>query len=257
MFGRLDRVVPLTVSAVLLLAAVAWLTLVLQAGALPMSPAGHGMPSGGDAAAFLASWAVMMAAMMLPSAAPMIGLYAGMHRNSARREGAVPPWVFTSVYLAVWTMVGVPVYLVTVAVATLAEQSTSAAAALPYAVAAVLLGAGAYQLSPLKRTCLRACRSPLSFLMAGWRPGRMGTVRLALAHAAYCVGCCWALMAVLVAAGAMGVRWVLLVAALVLMEKVMPAGELTARVGGAALVLLGILVVANPDLAAILRGGGM
>ncbi len=257
MFGRLDRAVPLTASVVLLLAGVAWLTLLLQAGAPPMSAAEHGMPSAGDAAAFLASWAVMMAAMMLPSAAPMIGLYAGMHRDSARREGAVPPWVFTSVYLAVWTMVGVPVYLVTVAVAALAEQNPSAAAALAYAVAAVLLGAGVYQLSPLKRTCLRACRSPLSFLMAGWRPGRMGTVRLAIAHAAYCVGCCWALMAVLVAAGAMGVRWVLLVAALVVAEKVMPAGELTARLGGAALVLLGILVVANPDLAAILRGGGM
>lgn len=258
-FTRLDRAVPLSAAAVLLIAAAAWLALVREAGmgTMTMTVRDAGPLSIVGAVAFLTSWVVMMTAMMLPSAAPMVALYARMHKELSRQGGAVPPAVFTLVYLAVWALFGVPVYAAGGVVSVVADASPAARAALPYGVAAVVLVAGVYQLSPLKRTCLRACRSPLSFLMGRWQPGRAGTLRLALAHAAYCVGCCWALMAVLVAAGAMGLYWVLLVAAFVLAEKVIPAGERTARLGGVALVLLAILLLAQPDLAPVLRGQGM
>jgi Predicted metal-binding integral membrane protein (DUF2182) len=137
------------------------------------------------------------------------------------------------------------------------RTSPTAGALLPYGVAGVLLAAGAYQFSPLKRVCLRACQSPLSFLMTRWRSGYGGTLRLGLAHAGYCVGCCWGLMAVLVAAGAMGLRWVLLIAVAVFAEKRLPRGQRIAWAVGAALIVLGLAVVVRPDLAAALRGQGM
>ena len=104
----------------------------------------------------------------------------------------------------------------------------------------ILLAAGAFQLSPLKQVCLRACRSPLAFLLGHWRAGRRGSLALGWSHAVYCLGCCWALMLVLVAAGAMGLRWVLLIAAVVAAEKLLPGGEWFARAAGGALLLLGV-----------------
>jgi predicted metal-binding membrane protein len=131
------------------------------------------------------------------------------------------------------------------------------AASLPYALAGVLIGTGAYQFTALKQSCLRACRTPLSFLMARWRSGYGGTLRLAAAHAGYCVGCCAALMVVLVAAGAMSLPWVLLIAAIVSVEKLVPRGDHIARLVGVGFVVLGIAVAIDPDLAALLRGSAM
>jgi len=123
----------------------------------------------------------------------------------------------------------------------------------PYAIAAVLIGAGAYQFTAAKRVCLRQCRTPLMFLANRWRPGLTGAISVGFAHAGYCVGCCWALMVVLVAAGSMGLPWVLLIAVVVLVEKVVPRGEWTARLGGGLLIALGIVVAVHPALAATLR----
>jgi predicted metal-binding membrane protein len=120
---------------------------------------------------------------------------------------------------------------------------------LPYTVAAVLVGAGIYQFTPLKRACLRVCRNPLSFLWGRSHAGYRGTLALGAEHAAYCVGCCWGLMVVLVAAGAMALNWVLLIAVVVLLEKLVPRGVLVARVTGIALVILGVAVALHPDLA--------
>lgn len=255
MFWRRDRTISLTGAGLIAAAALAWVAVAGRAGAAEMGLTGSATLSVVGAVEFLVGWGVMMAAMMLPSAVPMIALYGAIHRGLAGKgDGAPPTALFALVYLMVWLLVGVPVYAAGLALMALAEASPAAAGLLPYGVAAVLVVAGLYQLSPLKRTCLHACRSPLSFLMARWRPGSLGALRTALAHAVYCVGCCWALMAVLVAAGAMGLHWVLLIAALVFAEKVLPAGETTARIGGAALILLGVLVMAQPTLAAILRG---
>ena len=130
-------------------------------------------------------------------------------------------------------------------------------AALPYGVAASLLAAGVYQFTPLKETCLRQCRSPLDFLMQRWRPGALGAFRLGVEHGAYCAGCCWGLMAVLVVAGAMSLPWVALLTLVIFAEKLLPASRWTVRLVGGVLVGLGIMVALRPEGAMLLRGGGM
>jgi len=266
--GR-ERGTLITVAAVVGLSIVAWGLVIgdaLRAGPSSMHAASDtmggmsmtassGAASAAAALAFLFAWGVMMAAMMLPSATPMIGLYGAIHRNADRTEqGGVATALFAIVYVLAWLLFGVPVYGAQVAVNALVDAAPTFASVLPYTIAVVLAVAGAYQFSPLKIVCLRACRSPLGFLMARWRAGHLGTLRLALTHAVYCIGCCWALMIVLVAAGAMGLHWVLLIAALVAAEKLVPGGVVVARLTGAALVALGILVAVNPGLVAALRG---
>ena len=139
------------------------------------------------------------------------------------------------------------------AVAAATGASSTIARLLPYGVALALLAAGIYQFTPLKSRCLTVCQIPLGFLMGHWRPGAVGTLRMALDHSLYCLGCCAGLMVVLVAAGAMSLPWALLIAAVVLAEKALPAGAWTARTAGVALVLLGVFVVVEPGLAATLR----
>ena len=265
--GR-DRASLITAVAVIGLGLVAWVGVIADASMAgmpgmeaPPSAMDHGDMADGtgssvmSAAAFLVAWGVMMAAMMLPSAAPMIALYGAIHRHSGRTgQGGISVVAFSLLYLVAWLLFGVPVYGAQLAVDALVESSPAVAGLLPYALASVLIVAGAYQLSPLKTVCLRACRSPLGFLMARWRAGCLGTLRLGVAHALYCIGCCWALMVVLVAAGAMGLHWVLLVAALVALEKLAPGGVVVARAAGAALVVLGLLVAVEPSLYGVLRG---
>jgi predicted metal-binding membrane protein len=246
-----DRVTVLTSVVLLLIAAAAWASVVrssLQGDDMMMTMPMPATPA--DGLAFVASWGVMMTAMMLPSALPMISLYGATQRGPAG-EGThgVPVALFVLVYLSVWAASGVPVYFAHTLLMTLAGS------AFAYAIAAILLAAGAFQLSPLKQVCLRACRSPLAFLLGHWRAGRRGSLALGWSHAVYCLGCCWALMVVLVAAGAMGVRWVLLIAAVVAAEKLLPGGEWLARAAGGALLLLGATVALRPDLVMVLRGG--
>lgn len=265
--GR-ERGTIITVIAVVGLSIVAWVAVIADAmraggmsmdssstmGDMAMADAG-GAPSAPAALAFLIAWGVMMAAMMLPSAAPMIGLYGAIHRNADRTgQGGIATGLFALVYVLAWLLFGVPVYGVQVAVTMLADAAPALSGVLPYAIAVILALAGAYQLSPLKIACLRACRSPLGFLMARWRPGYLGTARLALTHALYCIGCCWALMVVLVAAGAMGLHWVLLIAALVAAEKLAPGGVVVARLAGVVLLVLAILLAINPGIVVALRG---
>jgi predicted metal-binding membrane protein len=172
-------------------------------------------------AAFLAGWALMMTAMMLPSAAPLVRVY------GRRGRGAL-----VLGYLLVWALTGLPVY----AVASAADLMN-----VPHVAAALVLAvAGAYQFTPLKNVCLRSCRSPLDFIALRW--GR-GPFRLGVEHGAYCVGCCWALMAVLVGAAAMDLTVAALIAAVVFAEKVLPAGEWTVRLVGTALFGAAIVVL--------------
>jgi len=246
-----DRVTILTSVALLLIAAAAWVSVVRSSlGGDDMMMTMPMPATVADGLAFVVSWGVMMTAMMLPSALPIISLYGATQRSSAgtARKG-VPAAVFALVYLALWAASGVPVYFVHTLLMTLAGSTFA------YAVAVILLAAGTFQLSPLKQVCLRACRSPLGFLLGHWRAGLRGSLALGWSHAVYCLGCCWALMLVLVAAGAMGLRWVLLIAALVAAEKLLPGGEWFARAAGGALLLLGATVALRPDLVTVLRGG--
>src|SRR5207248_1477740 len=133
-------------------------------------------------------------------------------------------------YFGFWALTGIPIYFASVGL------SAVSARALAYGIAGVLVVAGVFQLSPSKQMCLRHCRSPLAFLLGHWREGWRGGLAMGAAHALYCLGCCWALMLVLVVAGAMGLIWVLLVAAVVAAEKLLPRGEWIARTTGVALV---------------------
>jgi predicted metal-binding membrane protein len=244
----------LTGLALLAVAVPSWLFVVRDARNMTMAMPGASA-SLAEGVAFTARWGVMMAAMMLPSAAPMVLLYRTVRRRLASEHGdrAIPPWAFAAVYLLLWLATGVPVYLASVAVAGASARWPAAGSAMPYAVAAVLAAAGLYQLTGAKRACLRHCESPLGLLMRRWRSGYAATLRLAASHAGYCVGCCWGLMAILVAAGAMSVPWVLAIAAVVFAEKVLPGGGRTARVVGVALLALAVAVALRPELAGTMR----
>jgi predicted metal-binding membrane protein len=212
-------------------------------------------PGIAEGATFVLQWGIMMVAMMLPSAAPMILLYQTVQRRLATdgSERAIPAWLFGATYVVLWTLSGIPVYGGYVAATALTMCCTWFSRVAPYAVAGALIAAGAYQLTSLKRACLAQCESPLSFLMTRWRSGYGATLALATKHALYCIGCCWALMLILVAAGMMGIWWVTGIAAVVFFEKVIPGAQRTATVVGAALIALGLVVVWRPELVAALR----
>lgn len=244
-------------SALLAVTVLAWVSVVRDAESMSLVAPGAS-PSVAEAAAFCAQWGIMMAAMMLPSAAPMILLYRTVSRRlSAEGDRVIPVALFTIVYLLLWTLFGLPVYGAYLAVAALAGRWPSLEAAIPYVLAGVLAAAGLYQLSHIKRTCLRHCESPLGFLMLRWRSSRVATLRLAAQHAGYCIGCCWGLMVILVTAGAMSLPWVLGISMVVFAEKLLPRGWWVAQVVGLGLIVLAIAVVLHPELAGALRGQSM
>jgi predicted metal-binding membrane protein len=246
---RLDPATFALGSALLVVSAWSWLE--VWRGAHAMQGMSGMTPAASAPAVFVLEWGVMMAAMMLPSASPAILLYGTVRRRlAAGGEKAVPAPVFAMTYLLLWTLLGIPVYAASVLASSLGADTPRA---LPYGVAAVLAIAGLYQLTPFKHRCLAACDSPLSFFMTRWRSGYVATAGLAARHALYCVGCCWALMVVLVAAGAMGIWWVTAIALVVFLEKCVPHGRLTARLVGITLLLLSAAVLGHPGLAAIFR----
>jgi predicted metal-binding membrane protein len=200
----------------------------------------------GGAAVFVAVWTVMMAAMMLPAAAPMILIFAAAQARR-EREAAVPTWIFTAGYLLVWLAAGLLVYFLVQIGSDLATRLTSAdrASWAPLALGATLVLAGLYQFTPIKRVCLTHCRSPFAFVAQYWRDGRAGALQMGLRHGGYCLGCCWALFAVMVAAGVMSLAWMLLLALVVFVEKVLPQGRRAAPMIGVALVVLGLMVASG------------
>ena len=199
----------------------------------------------GSLVLLLVMWAVMMVGMMLPSAAPAALLYGTLVRKHAERGNALPAvWVFVAGYLAAWTLFSAGAALLQAALAHAALLTPMMASASKPLTTGLLLAAGVYQLTPLKNACLSKCRDPLRFFLMRWRPGAWGAFRMGLEHGAYCVGCCWALMLVLFAVGVMNLLWVALVAAFIFVEKLLPAGRVTSRVAGIALVLAAAAVAA-------------
>jgi len=183
-------------------------------------------------------WTVMMIAMMLPSAAPIILLVVGTYRRRGTR-----PRIFTlafgSGYLTVWTAFSAVAATVQLALHRAAFLSPAMASNSTIAAGAMLLLAGTYQWLPIKRACLTHCRSPLDHLMREWREGVGGAFIMGLRHGLYCVGCCWALMILLFAAGVMNLLWVAVIAVFVLIEKLAPHGARLGRFAGAALIAWG------------------
>lgn len=191
-------------------------------------------------------WAVMMVAMMIPSAAPMVLTYAAIRRKRHATERPLAPtaW-FLAGYIGVWTGFSVLATAVQWGLheaALLSPMMVSASSALG---GLLLVAAGIFQWTPLKRACLKRCRSPLGFLLADWQEGNAGALRMGLEHGSYCVGCCWALMALLFVAGVMNLLWVAAIAGFVLLEKLAPAGPWIGRVGGLALVGWGVWLLTS------------
>jgi predicted metal-binding membrane protein len=243
-----SRVSPLTrpasvtiVAALLVCAGVAWVITVRQAGAMGMG--GMAMM---NASLFLITWIVMMVAMMFPSIAPMTVAFASVTRS--RGEGYAPTALFVLGYIAVWAISG----LVPLAVAQAVNQLWMTPPSwLPRVGGAVIVLAGIYQFTPLKDTCLRACRSPLGFIIAhNFGAGTPAALRAGASHGLYCLGCCWALMAVLAVIGLMNVAWMAVIAAVFFVEKNVRRGELLPKAVGAACVVAGLAVVAWPGLLA-------
>jgi predicted metal-binding membrane protein len=190
----------------------------------------------------LAMWAVMMVAMMVPTAAPMTLMYAAVARKAAAQHNPLAPtFVFVAGYLAMWAVFSL--------VATIAQYALDRAALLspmmvsrsPLFGAALLIAAGIYQFTPLKNACLRNCRTPAHFLSRYWRAGTLGAFSMGLRLGAYCVGCCWILMGLLFVGGVMNLLWIAAIAIFVLLEKTIPFGDVTGRFVGAAMILVGAL----------------
>jgi predicted metal-binding membrane protein len=197
---------------------------------------------------YLGVWITMMAAMMLPSVAPMVLLFDKVSaERSRRRHDSVSTWIFTVSYLVVWSAYGVAAYALYRGVRALDLEFLDWSRGGPYVVGALLVSAGAYELTPLKSVCLRHCRSPMHYLLGGWRDGVAGSLRMGIEHGSYCIGCCWGLMLVLFMLGVMSILWMAVVAGLIFAQKVLPRGEIFSRVFAVAFVAAGIWIAAAPS----------
>ena len=206
----------------------------------------------GTLAWFAGVWIVMMAAMMFPSVAPTVALYSRMTKS----RSPVAPLLFASGYLIAWTCIGVLAFAGATAGGRVSGDVLAWDRAGRWVAATTLIVAAAYELTPLKDVCLGKCRSPLGFLVGSWRDGRSGALRMGARHGAWCIGCCWALMASLFALGVMSVVWMAVVAGLIAFEKLIPSRR-TATYGTAAILfVLGVLLIGAPDTIPALTNPG-
>ena len=241
------------VAAVLLGAALAaWVVLLLTMRGMDGGP-GTDL---GTLGWFLGVWVTMTAAMMLPSAAPMVLVYAKVAGGSSRRPVASTA-AFVAGYLVAWSAYGLTAYGLYRLARSLDPSFLAWDRSGPIVAGAAIALAGVYQLTPLKRVCLRHCRSPFHVILHRWHGGRLGPLRMGLEHGAYCVGCCWALMVVLFAVGVMSLAWMAIVAGIIFAEKVLPVGERLSQAFALALVVLGVWVAVAPASVPFLTQPGM
>ena len=263
-FGVLQRRVTIAIVGLLVvLAGLSWWNTVgnardMSAMVQGIAQVGRDMPFDMSAGLFISMWVAMMVAMMFPTIAPIVLL----HRSVVRRrgEGITPTVAFVGGYLVVWSLIGIVPLAALVGFRHIANESVWVARA----GGGVLAIAGLYQYTRWKLACLSACRSPLSFLMThDFGSGAGGAFRVGLSHGAYCLGCCWALMAVLFVVGLMNLAWMAGIAIVFLAEKNWRRGVGLTYIVGAAVALLGVAVIAHPALltsishSAASSGGGM
>ena len=209
----------------------------------------RGMDSGpgtelGSLGWFLGVWVVMMGVMMFPSVSPTVALYSRMTRSRA----PLAPLVLTSGYLLTWTAAGVVAFAISNVGAGLLGDELSWETAGRWVAGAILAAAALYELTPLKDVCLAKCRNPLGFLLGSWRGGLWGALQMGTKHGAWCVGCCWALMAALFALGVMSVASMAFVAALIAVEKMFPWRRAATYGTAVILLLLAVLLAAAPNV---------
>ena len=242
---RRERV--LVLAGLAFVVVVAWGWLLAGAGMMEdmggmLMPMSSGPWTAGHALLVVVMWVAMMAAMMLPSAAPMVLFHAAMvrRRGAGGATAAASSGAFVLGYLAVWSAFSVVATALQCALERLALLSPMMQATSIVLAGAILVAAGAYQWTPLKRTCLQHCRSPLAFMMAHWRDGTAGAFAMGARHGAFCLGCCWLLMALLFIGGVMNLAWIAGIAVFVAVEKLVPAGHWVSRAAGALLVAWGV-----------------
>jgi predicted metal-binding membrane protein len=236
----------------IVLPAVAWIWIVTMARDMygPMTGASAWMMTAiwdlRHLALLWAMWAVMMAAMMVPSASPMLLFYGAVARRSETATTAARQiYAFAAGYLAVWTLFSLAATVLQRLLATLLVVSAMMEVTSAAAGGILLLIAGVYQLTPIKHACLKTCQSPLGFLMSRWRRGAAGAFRMGVEHGALCVGCCWALMLLLFVGGVMNLTVIAALTALVAFEKLTPFGAQGARVSGVVLIVAAVWMLAR------------
>jgi predicted metal-binding membrane protein len=240
-------------AGLLVAAAIAWVLLIRQSPGMPAAMAGPWLVFG----EFLLLWVVMMAAMMLPSVAPVASMYLTVVRSRPNGSAAARTAALVAGYLLAWAAFGVAAYVLSRAIGKLAPMGmgmTPSRLAI-WSAAIALAVAGLYQFTPLKARCLRHCRSPLGFLLHfGNFKGRLRDVRVGAYHGGYCVGCCWSLMLVLVAVGVMSWAWMVGLTAVVFVEKVWRSGVVFGYAVGGALLLGGLLLPWLPSMQSFVLG---
>jgi predicted metal-binding membrane protein len=244
---RRDRAI--TLAGVVALAGLAWLYLARLAREMA-DMAEMGMAQTGpwafvDALLATVMWAVMMVAMMVPAATPMVLVFATVNRKR-RADGAphVNTALFVAGYLVVWACASAAAAAAQWALHEAALLSPTLLATTPLLGGALLVAAGVYQLTPLKYACLSRCQSPLGFLLTGWRDGNAGALVMGLRHGLWCLGCCWLLMLLLFVGGVMNLAWAAAITAFVLAEKLLPGGRLVSWVAGVVLIAWGGVMLA-------------
>lgn len=233
------------IAVLLILAALSWVLTAQRMGGMDMG----GWTDPGPLDFFLTTWVVMLAAMMFPSAAPMVTAYAKITRRRRETGRSAPRGataLFVAGYLVAWTVFGLAAYGLYNAVTSLVPGALTADPGGRYIAAGVILAAAVYQLTPAKNVCLTKCRSPMDFILHGLRPGYGGALRMGMEHGAWCVGCCWALMVALFALGMMSVGWMALVGAFIAAEKMLPWRRLANRSVSAALAVIAVGIALAP-----------
>lgn len=243
--GGRDQTRLAILALLLALAGVAWVGTAVRMEGMGSGPGMY--PE--DLGFYVSAWVVMMSAMMFPSVWPTVGLYARMQRGR-RERGLVAPagatMTFIGGYLLTWAAGGLAAFTLLAAPRSLGVDGLVWERGGHWVAAAVIGVAAVYELTPLKDACLRRCRTPLGFLVSGWREGRGGALRMGAGHGGWCVGCCWALMAALFALGLMSLAWMLVVAVLIAIEKLLPWRAAATGAVTAALLGLAVAVAAAP-----------
>jgi predicted metal-binding membrane protein len=254
--ARLDRAQLALLAALLALAALAWLVTNDRMGGLDSTP---GMDLGG-LGFYVTVWVVMMAAMMFPSVAPTVLMYDRLRAGHLERGRGAPAdatALFVAGYLVVWTAGGLAAFGLFELVRAIDPAFLAWDKAGRYVAGGVIVAAAIYQVTPLKRACLIKCRSPMMFLAERWRHGRAGGLELGMRHGAWCLGCCWALMAALFAVGIMSLGWMALIAAFIAGEKLLPWPAAARRTVAVLLLALGLGVAFFPgDVPGFSEPGG-